>query len=75
MSKPFFLFLFFMPIFGYSQLYTESELMENNVKEVQITAREFENGIVVKEVKSKDIVNQYGNSTQYLQYERGNKNQ
>ncbi len=65
--------LLLLPIFSFSQIYTESELVENRVKEVNIVAREYVSGKIIKEIKNKDILNEYGNSTDFITYKSNGK--
>ena len=57
-----------IPFLAFSQHYTETELVKNNIKEIKITAREYKNGKVFKEVLNKDKVNIYGNSVEFITY-------
>ena len=68
LNKTLFLSICFIPILSYSQHNTEKELMENNVKEIFITAREYDDDTIAKEVKSRYILDEFGNSLEYIKY-------
>ncbi len=68
-KKPTLVLLLQLPLFSFSQaVYSEAELIEYNIKEVNIIAREYINGEIIKEVKVKNVINEYGKSTEFTTY-------